>query len=313
MNPFAPSLCLLDQVYVAAIILRLDGSGAYGGGTYDILGPTGTSFGYPTMAAQPGDIVEIFGVGFGPTTPTVPAGEVFSGAAPINATLSLHINHVLVTPTFVGLSSAGLYQINLIVPPFLGEGDVPIQATVGGLKTQSSVLFSLRSTLVTSTGVVPGGGTVIGTGVGVGGGFGSGGGTGGGTRGGSGGGTGGGSGEGPEVVPEAGPRRSGRSLTSQGCDSRQRSRTFSALRICSGGLIHGFREYVVVDRGRRTLAGSFRSKRTGHSADTERSSRKWSLVKSGPSTRAHPGQPFIAFWSAREIVTRCELPATAMI
>ena len=61
-----------------------DGSGAFGRGTYDILGPTGNSLGYPTVAAQAGDTVELFGVGFGPTTPAVPAGKAFSGAAPIN-------------------------------------------------------------------------------------------------------------------------------------------------------------------------------------------------------------------------------------
>ena len=38
---FAPSFSLLDaKKHVAGIILRPDGSGAYGGGTYDILGPT---------------------------------------------------------------------------------------------------------------------------------------------------------------------------------------------------------------------------------------------------------------------------------
>ncbi len=67
----------------------------------------------------------------------------FSGAAPITEPFSLYINSVLVTPTFVGLSSAGLYQINLVVPPGLGQGDVPIQAWVGGLRNpEESVVFA---------------------------------------------------------------------------------------------------------------------------------------------------------------------------
>jgi hypothetical protein len=37
---FAPSFLLRDNKHVAGIIPRSDGSGAYGGGTYDILGPT---------------------------------------------------------------------------------------------------------------------------------------------------------------------------------------------------------------------------------------------------------------------------------
>ena len=37
---FAPSFNLLDTKHIAGIIIRSDGSGAYGGGTYDIIGPT---------------------------------------------------------------------------------------------------------------------------------------------------------------------------------------------------------------------------------------------------------------------------------
>jgi uncharacterized protein (TIGR03437 family) len=146
LSQFAPSFDLFDTTHVAGIILRPDGTGAYGGGTYDILGPTGNSLGYPTVAARPGDVVELYAVGLGPATPAVPAGQAFSGAAPINNAFGLAINNVRVVPTFVGLSSAGLYQINLTVPSGLGEGDVPIQASVGGMQTQPSALFSLQVT-----------------------------------------------------------------------------------------------------------------------------------------------------------------------
>jgi uncharacterized protein (TIGR03437 family) len=193
LSPFAPSFDLLDTKHVSGIILRPNGSGAYGKGanSYDILGPTGNSLGYPTVAAQGGDTVELFGGGFGPTTPTVPAGQPFSGSAPINNTLTLYIDNVAVKTTFVGLSSAGLYQINLTVPDGLGHGDVPIQAIVGGMQTQPGVFFSLQSS---STVPPVGGGTVVSSGGGPPGFFSSGGmgGTGGGVGGGSGGGSGGG-------------------------------------------------------------------------------------------------------------------------
>lgn len=218
LSQFAPAFCLLDQVYVAAIIVRSNGSGAYGGGTYDILGPTGNSFGYPTVAAQAGDIVELFAVGLGPTDPPVLAGQAFSGAAAVTHKVGLLINNVQVDPMFAGLSSAGLYQINLIVPAHLGEGDVPIQVTVDDMQTQAGVLFSLQSPLAAGTTAGTGGVVVGGTGAGLVGGFGTGGqtgvgtgagtggagtggaGTGGGTGGGSGGGTGGGSGGGSAAI-----------------------------------------------------------------------------------------------------------------
>jgi len=164
---FAPSFLLLDSTHVAGIILRSDGSGAYDGGAYDIIGPTGNSLGYPTVAATAGDNIELFAVGFGPTDPMEPAGQVFSGSAPVTNPVSLVINNVSVAPSFAGLSGAGLYQINLTLPANLGGGDVPLVATVGGAQTQPGVVISLPGpqiqSLTLSANSVVSGGTVTGT------------------------------------------------------------------------------------------------------------------------------------------------------
>jgi uncharacterized protein (TIGR03437 family) len=161
LSDYGPSFSILDTAHVAGIIVRTNGTGAYGKGSYDILGPTGSSFGYPTVAANPGDIVELFAVGFGPTTPEVPAGEAFSGAAPVTNPITLYINNVIVKPSFVGLSGAGLYQINLVVPSGMGTGDVPLMALAGGMQTPAGVLFSLAAAGATNTGT--GGGGTVGT------------------------------------------------------------------------------------------------------------------------------------------------------
>ena len=144
LAPFGPSFPLLDSKHVAGIILRSDGSGAYGGGAYDIVGPTGTSLGYPTVAAKVGDSIALFAVGLGPTNPVAPAGKAFSGAAPTTNPVALLVNGVSVALTFAGLSSAGLYQLNLTVPPGLGSGDVPLQAIVGGMQTPAFAVISLQ-------------------------------------------------------------------------------------------------------------------------------------------------------------------------
>ena len=137
---FGPSFFLVDGKHVAGIIVRPDGS-------YDTIGPTGNSLGYPTVAAKAGDSLELFAGGLGPTNPAVPAGQLFSGAAPTINPLTLLINNVSVTPpslSFAGLSEAGVYQINLTVPAGLGTGDVSLVATVGGVQTQSGVVISLQ-------------------------------------------------------------------------------------------------------------------------------------------------------------------------
>src|SRR5581483_2127402 len=141
---FAPSFFLLDSKHVAGIIPRSNGSGAYGGGSYDILGPTGTSLGYPTLAATPGDVVELFGTGFGQTNPDVQSCQAFSGAAPTKNPVSLLINNENVTPSFSGLAGAGLDQINVTIPPGLGSGDVMLAGVVGGVQTPAGVVISLQ-------------------------------------------------------------------------------------------------------------------------------------------------------------------------
>ncbi|HEX4138655.1 MAG TPA: FG-GAP-like repeat-containing protein [Bryobacteraceae bacterium] len=144
LGSVSPSFLLLDAKHVAAIIIRSDGSGAYGGGTYDIAGPSGTSLGYRTVAGKAGDSIELYGVGFGPTNPVVHAGQPFSGSASTTNTVQLAIDGIPVTPSFAGLSSAGLYQINLTVPTGLGTGDQLLVATVAGVQTQPGVVISLQ-------------------------------------------------------------------------------------------------------------------------------------------------------------------------
>jgi uncharacterized protein (TIGR03437 family) len=142
---FAPAFSLFpDNKHVAGIIVRTNGSGTQGGGTYDLLGPTGNSLGFQTVAAKAGDVVELFGVGFGPTNPAVPAGHAYSGAAPTTNPVQIQINNTNVPPSFSGISGAGLYQINLTIPSGLGTGDKALVATVGGVQTQSFVVISLQ-------------------------------------------------------------------------------------------------------------------------------------------------------------------------
>jgi uncharacterized protein (TIGR03437 family) len=141
---YAPSFLLFDSKHVTGIIVRTDGSGSQGGGTYDLLGPTGNSLGYPTVAAKAGDSVQLYAVGLGPTNPPVPAGQPFSSNAPTTNQVNLLINNKSVLPSFAGIDSSLLYQINLTIPTGLGTGDVPLSANVGGAQTQTGVVISLQ-------------------------------------------------------------------------------------------------------------------------------------------------------------------------
>jgi uncharacterized protein (TIGR03437 family) len=143
----SPAFSLLDATHVAAIILRPDGSGAYGSGaySYDILGPTGTSLGYKTVAAKAGDVVELYGIGFGPTNPAVPSGQAYTGPAGVATdSITITINGTPVIPSFSGVDFPGLFQFNLTVPAGVGSGDQPLLANINGMSTQNGVAFALQ-------------------------------------------------------------------------------------------------------------------------------------------------------------------------
>jgi len=147
-----PSLLMIDAEHVAGIILRSDGSGKYDGGKYDIIGPTGDSLGFPTVAAKAGDNIEIFSVGLGPTT----AGLAWQGSADtLGNPMTLTINGTAVVSADpinsqeVSLAGSGLFVFNFTLPSGLGTGDVPISATtgvagLGAVPSSPNVVISLQ-------------------------------------------------------------------------------------------------------------------------------------------------------------------------
>lgn len=85
--------------------------------------------------ARPGERVLLFGTGFGPTNPQVPAGQVFSGAAPLTHPVRVLIGGLPATVEFAGLAGAGLYQFNLVVPQGVPAGDTAVMAEINGSTT----------------------------------------------------------------------------------------------------------------------------------------------------------------------------------
>lgn len=145
LGDVGPSFSVLGAKYVAGVISRSDGSGTQGGGTYDFLGPKGSPLGFVTVPAKAGDLVALYGVGFGPTTTSPPAGAPLpAGPAAIAMDpIVVLINGVSISAP-AALSEAGLFQLNVKIPPGLGTGDMPIVAMVNGVQTPTGVFISLQ-------------------------------------------------------------------------------------------------------------------------------------------------------------------------
>jgi uncharacterized protein (TIGR03437 family) len=94
--------------------------------------------------ARPSDVITLYGVGFGPVTPSAATGAPAGGSPPSvmtpNPVVGIGGHNAMVQ--FAGLSpgSVGLYQFNIVVPDGLGIGDLPALINVGG---QISNVFSL--------------------------------------------------------------------------------------------------------------------------------------------------------------------------
>jgi len=96
--------------------------------------PPGTISGLPTVRAQPGQYITLYGVGFGAVTPAMPAGTLVQAVNQINATVGVTIGGLPATVTYDGLGPyyTGLYQFNVIVPNIGASDATPVVFTVNG-------------------------------------------------------------------------------------------------------------------------------------------------------------------------------------
>jgi uncharacterized protein (TIGR03437 family) len=154
LQAYSPAFFTFQTKYAAAVH---NTDGAY-------VAPAG-SFGSKVTSrpAQPGESLQIYATGFGPTTPAVPAGQLVGGPAPLSNLTQLHvtIGGVAATVQFAGIVAAGEYQINAIVPQ-VANGDQPIVATIGGVTSQTGVAIPVLNPAgpaVTVT-LSPAGGTI---------------------------------------------------------------------------------------------------------------------------------------------------------
>ncbi len=133
MSTYAPSFFTFDGTRIAA--QHAD---------YSPLGPNSVAPG--ATPAKPGETVLLYGTGFGPTNPPTPAGQIVSSINPLQdpASLQIVIGGVNAGISFAGISAAGLYQFNVVVPGVLPDGDAIVVATISGSKTQPGAYIAIQ-------------------------------------------------------------------------------------------------------------------------------------------------------------------------
>jgi uncharacterized protein (TIGR03437 family) len=97
--------------------------------------------------AKPGDTLILYGIGFGPTTPNINAGQVVSAGNSLAMQLTVSFGGVPTTLTYMGLapSFVGLYQFNMIVPNVANGDFVPLSISLAGVPIGQTVYTAIHN------------------------------------------------------------------------------------------------------------------------------------------------------------------------
>jgi uncharacterized protein (TIGR03437 family) len=131
-----PSFLIGSNQYVGALFSD--------GATWAL--PVSAVNGLASRPAKAGDILTLYGIGFGELTPAVSAGQIDQQADALVLPLHILLGSIEAQVTYAGLapSSVGLYQFDMVVPSTTAHGPVPITFTLGGVAGTQTLLLSIQ-------------------------------------------------------------------------------------------------------------------------------------------------------------------------
>ena len=134
------------------LVNNLDGRNplvALHGGGPDLIGAPGLLPGAEFTPAAPGEVVTLYGTGFGPTEPAIAAGRIPGAAANLTNAVAFAVGGIAVPAQdvlYAGASPccAGLYQFTVRLPADVPDGDATVTATVQGVSTPEGPYLTVR-------------------------------------------------------------------------------------------------------------------------------------------------------------------------
>jgi uncharacterized protein (TIGR03437 family) len=106
------------------------------------VGPVGAFPGFTSRPAKAGETIVLYGIGFGPVTGNIPAGQVVQQINSLTNAVQFQLNGTPAALGYYGLTPTlvGLYQFNLTIPA-IGAGDAALTFTLGTNTTNQQTLY----------------------------------------------------------------------------------------------------------------------------------------------------------------------------
>jgi uncharacterized protein (TIGR03118 family) len=116
-----------------------------------IAGPPSLVTGVTSTPYNAGETMVLYGTGFGATNPAAPVGTTPTAALPLTLLPTATVGGIHATVSFGGLTGAGLYQFNVVLPAGTTVGgtgavvEVPVMMTVGSAQTQAKAVVAVNA------------------------------------------------------------------------------------------------------------------------------------------------------------------------
>jgi uncharacterized protein (TIGR03437 family) len=108
--------------------------------------PEGAIAGLPSRPAKPGETIVMYGNGFGPVTPNIPAGELAEGNSQLVASLEILFGETSGKLAYYGLSPGlvGVYQFDVVVPAIPDNDLAPLSFKLGGVAGAQTLYTAVK-------------------------------------------------------------------------------------------------------------------------------------------------------------------------
>jgi len=108
--------------------------------------PPGAIAGVASRRAHFGDVLTLWGIGFGSVTPNTPAGQLVPQLNTLAAPFHILFGQTEATLQYDGLApnAVGLYQFNVVVPNVAASDTVPLTFTLGGVPGTQTLYIAVQ-------------------------------------------------------------------------------------------------------------------------------------------------------------------------